>query len=423
MIVAPADAADGPAPSSFTFSCPSRGWIASQNTLYPLDTPELNDPATGGPTKRRCRLRGILKTSSSYISASEFARAQSTSDINGPKDDISLDVALGSKPTGILANASNQLYIAKFSFGGDSAPVAKDANEPSSASSFSYTDQQESRDIGDSTANVRLDLSSPGDVAAHSADHTEEQPSRLMALPRELRDQVYDELDHDVVLEVPFGVATSVKSGPLAPLLRVSKEFSAEYQARIWKMAVLNVTDKRRAESQIGQIAASIPPALMNHIQHISLCIQGRNSIYDTTSEKVRLHVKFLQAMTLRILQFQVTMDFPNMQERVYYPADLGAALDIVRASSCGRRMRSAQPSLGRGLSPFEELVDHEQIEGIEVRCFPKVSRNAEEPPVVPTIYGTWTKSQGWKSGKLEEVVVEEQTEEAERDESADPSE
>lgn len=69
-----------------------------------------------------------------------------------------------------------------------------------------------------------------------------EQPFRFMDMARELRDLVYDELYQDEDVQPLKDRCFIVESAPIASLLRVSQDFSAEYADRIWKQTTLVFT-------------------------------------------------------------------------------------------------------------------------------------------------------------------------------------
>jgi hypothetical protein len=249
-------------------------------------------------------------------------------------------------------------------------------------------------------------------LAGPSANSTH-KPCRLMAMPRELRDQIYDNLTKEYNLGNPFSkyrpfnvgyTQISVKAGPRAVMMRVNKQFSSEYNQRIRDISVLSIRDL----SGIRYVEAAVPSLVepMKYIQHVKL-----EFLIDAYHRFCRVEeiaydwMKLLQLLSPHphSLEGRIEIEVRSMTTACYYPEDLPTAIHFQRpgASSYEEWYGHQLPNAGLRLS--EGSVDRCGISRVEIRCNSDgIWRVGDKLARRSTVYGTWTKQQGWRSGKID---------------------
>lgn len=238
---------------------------------------------------------------------------------------------------------------------------------------------------------------------------------------------IYDELSHNISMEDPFQprdvywccvtdelhrsqhrAYASVESGPYAALLRISTQFSAEYTERNQRIAVLC----------IKSVGLSTPNNAVNHSflaalkytqqvrLHVSRSVFYGPANLETHACKWLAHI---QSRAQSPLEVQVTMLIPYIDRECYYPENLAEAIHNSRHYTDYNTWQwHEQGHDGRDNGRIERIVETQGVKRVEVRC---TSDDLYESVYTQqqlrgsyTVYGSWVKGQGWKSGKVEGV-------------------
>lgn len=223
-----------------------------------------------------------------------------------------------------------------------------------------------------------------------------------MTLPRELRDEIYGALGHDIEVtpspsddESParWPVMMFMKSGPIAALFRVSKQFSGEYKQQIQKVSALAIKDLR-SDLILGSEVTNLPLVqIMRHTRQIELyqsrwSEEGLRKVLEGTF----WWVAELKALSSDVLKFQVVVEVSVLCTDLRYP-------DALPPTSSGPEfdaIRDANAQLIEGLTRVEGMGS------VEVRW--KQSSEMLDGRIWHLVYGKWTKKQGWVPGPPEKV-------------------
>lgn len=235
----------------------------------------------------------------------------------------------------------------------------------------------------------------------------------LMGLPRELRDMIYDHLTHDIDFarcSSPVGhhwqpyravADVSIKSAPVSAALRISKQFSTEYKEQISKISILVIKEAPR--QSIKEINIRLP----DFIHHVELHMLRD---YRNGPEKIERRccewTDHLQLMSPVLLKFRVMIDFPLLYDECYYPDDINT---IIRSAFQTHKPSSRPvPSAAniRALRLAPRIIDREDVSEI-VGGYHYAYASGDEKKGVHLVYGTWSKAQGWMSGKIGEPTVD----------------
>lgn len=236
------------------------------------------------------------------------------------------------------------------------------------------------------------------------------EPCHLMELPKELRDEIYDLLAHDTEVK-SFGFSNLegfLRSAPRAALLRVSKQFSAEYEARISKVATLVI--RANIDESLMERPEFFPWRFLHQAE-----LHVYANYYERLSWIVQRACKWIdhfQATSPNLLSFRVMVHTLNLCEECYYPDDLQNAMQHGSAMITGWPFSGTPWHTDQVLKAFERIVYRQDVVDVEIRY--RCQRYMFEAPTAPRVYGTWTKAQGWKSGRVEDAPSKNQVEETE---------
>lgn len=227
-------------------------------------------------------------------------------------------------------------------------------------------------------------------------------PSRFMALPRELRDEIYDYLNHTIrskstLPEAGPSIQGIVFYGPRAALLRISKQFSAEYENRIRKKAILRIHDSTReplAQDTDFPLLSSFKYIRHAEFQIVGMIANGHAAALREVEATTCLWLGKFRSLSSDALRVRADIIVWALDETSY---DRKALRALLESSKTGEA--KCAPSENKRL--FGRLITCQNMEQLSFRC---LAGGPGLSPSTPTVYGSWTVKRGWRSHKRKKV-------------------
>lgn len=245
-------------------------------------------------------------------------------------------------------------------------------------------------------------VTSPNGLATRRKD-TSTRPSPFMTLPRELRDQIYDHISHDITMVAPsrskggfvaYGTAAkpdpnwtprfTIRGAPHAALLRISKQFSAEYQERVQKQAILTIRIPG-VYVILGEVESHMRKILQNATHKpVVLHILTNRTDLRFTENNLCAWMDRLKSMCSSPLVFRITIEF-----RARNGWQLGQSYPVPHAM---RLLQEGQLSSAAFPEFLARLTGSKEVIGIELRRsdLEKCDVRKDEPQSNSVLCGSW---------------------------------